>query len=428
MGLFSRKKKSDDQAAADAPAEQQPVETDLPAPDAPGDAPQDGVTPDAATAGSASETPGAPGDSAPQVNISVSSFRGLGGEAGPKVPPPPAEQPRPDPRIPTPNDTLKPGTAGAKPAAPAPRELPLAPAAPPEQLETVPGLRDNALLRDALAALPEKPTGAQLIGIVRQLMQGHVFLRVQGNAREQLAEGNGRLSFGIARDGDSTYMLVFSSGKALHDAVRADGDASTSAVGQPVGAILKHLLEQNFTGLIIDNNSAPHRAVLPREVLERALGQADPGMRLKSALAAPREADTPHRIAALLAEGVPLWVAIGKSVEDETQMGIAEARLANGTRLLQVFSHPLEVAAQGRDERALPLSAAKIGQVLRDHEAVGGIILDPAGPLITLTREELAPVVALADQAPTARVGEAATAETRDPAPAPDGPHLEDGD
>lgn len=413
MGLFSRKKKDDDQTAAEDSAEQSPAATESTAPEpaadvahddaVSGDATRsdaDGARDGAADLADAPAAPAAPGqDAAPQVNISVSSFRGLGGEAGPEVAPPPADQPPRDPRIPTPNDTLKPGTAGAQPAAPAPRELPLAPAAPPERLETVPGLRDNALLRDALAALPEKPTGAQLIGVVRQLMQGHVFLRVQGNAREQLAEGNGRLSFGIARDGDRTYMLVFSSGKALHDAVRADGDASTSAVGQPVGAILKHLVEQDFAGLIVDNNSAPHRAVLPREVLERALSQADPAMRLKGAVAAPREADTPHRIASLIAEGVPLWVAIGKAVEDDTQMGIAEARLANGTRLLQVFSHPLEIAAQGREERALPLAAAKLGKVLRDHEAVGGIILDPAGPLITLTRDELAPVIALAEDA-----------------------------
>ncbi|GAB3285124.1 SseB family protein [Microbacterium lacusdiani] len=427
MGLFSRKKKSDDQTAAEASAEDSAVESQAPAPEAPGDAAEA-----QAPAAEASEAPAA--DAAPQVGISMSSFRGLGGPAGPEVAPPPADQPRRDPSIPTPNDTLKPGTA--KPAAPAPRELPLAPAAPPEKLETVPGLRDNALLRDALAALPANPTGAQLIGVVRQMMHGHLFLRVQGNAREQLQQGDGRLSFGIARDGDRTYMLVFSSGKALHDAVRADGDASTSAVGQPVGAILKHLVEQDFAGIIVDNNSAPARAVLPREVLVRALEQADPAMRLKAAIAAPREADTPHRIATLLSEGVPLWVAIGKAPQDEGKLGIAEARLADGTRLLQVYSHPLEVAAQGREERALPLSVAKIGQILRDHEAVGGIIIDPAGPLMTLTREELAPVIALAAEADRADAERKAGAEqagesaqTAEPASAPDAPASDaDGD
>ncbi|GGH51697.1 SseB family protein [Microbacterium album] len=384
MGLFSRKKKTE--AGQSAPSETPEAAEHSPSGvDAAPTAESVPTEASAASPGDARE-PGAPteqaGDAAPQVNISVSSFRGLGGAAAPQRP----------------AETGAAAPPAAAPVPPAPRELPLAPAAPPEKLETVPGLRDNTLLRDALAALPAKPTGAQLLGVVRQMMQGHVYLRVQGNAREQLAEGNGRLTFGVARDGDKTYMLVFSSGKALHEAVRADGDASTSAVGQPVGAILKHLVDNGFSGLIIDNNSAPHRAVLPREVLERALGQADPEMRLKAALAAPREADTPHRIATLLAEGVPLWVAVGKAADDAEKLGIAEARLADGTRLLQVYSHPLEVAAQGREERALPLSAAKIGRILREHDAVGGIIIDPAGPLMTLTREELAPVMALPDE------------------------------
>ncbi|MGO1256567.1 MAG: hypothetical protein ACTMH9_08465, partial [Microbacterium gubbeenense] len=59
----------------------------------------------------------------------------------------------------------------------------------------------------------------------------------------------------------------------------------------------------------------------------------------------------------------------------------------------------LEVVAQGRQERALPFSVAKVAKVLVDNPAVGGILLDPAGPLITLTREELEPVLALAGEA-----------------------------
>ena len=412
MGLFSRKKNDDDQPAAEVSAQPAEAADTAAAAEAPDHAEQ--------------ETPETPAEPTPQVGISLSSFRGLGGDAGPRPP----VTPQGDPRIPSPHDTLRPGTA---PAQPAPRELPLAPAAPPEQLETVPGLRDNALLRDALAALPESATGVQMLGVVRQLLQGHVFLRVQGNAREQLAEGNGRLSFGIARDGDKTYMLVFSSGKALHDAVRADGDASTSAVGQPVSQILKHVIDQNFAGIIVDNNSAPARAVLPREVLERALSTIDPGLRLKSAVAAPRDADSPRKVAEVLAAGVPLWVAVGKA-EGNDQVGIAEARLADGTRLLQVYSHPLEVAAQGRDERALPLSVGRVAQILREHEALGGLLIDPAGPLITLSRDELAPVLALPPEpvdgsAPAGATATAATTAAPDdavPGPVDGAPDLDE--
>ena len=227
-----------------------------------------------------------------------------------------------------------------------------------------------------------------------------MLFRVTGDVREQVQDdGRATLQFGVARSAEKTYMLVFSSGKALRDAVQVDSNTQTSAVAQPVPMILSHMIDNDFDGLIIDNASGQNRIVLPREVLERAKTQADPTMRVKTALAQPRETDTPKKIAEILVERPPLWVAVAPSPQDEEKMGIAEARLANGTRLLQVYSHPLEVVAQGRQERALPFSVAKVAKVLVDNPAVGGILLDPAGPLITLTREELEPVLALAGEA-----------------------------
>ncbi|WP_051172011.1 SseB family protein [Microbacterium indicum] len=370
MGLFSRKKKSDssnpeEPAAAETPAAE-------PAEAAGGDAPEEPT---------------------PQVNISFSSFQGVGAPSGPEVADP-ASVPEPSP---APQQAPQPPSRAAVPTPEQARELPFAPAAPPADLETVKGLRDNALLRDALQALPEKPNPAQLLGVARQLLQGHLFLRVSGDVREQVGEdGKATLSFGVARNGDKNYMLVFSSGRALSDAVKADGNAQTSAVAQPVQQILKHMIDNGFDGLIVDSASGRSRIVLPRQVLERAIGQADPQLRLKAMLAQPRDTDTPRKVAALLADRPPLWVAAGPTQEGSEALGIAEARLANGTRLLQVYSHPLEVVAQGRSERALPFDAAKIGRVLAEHPALGGVLIDPAGPLMTLTREELDPVIALA--------------------------------
>jgi hypothetical protein len=381
MGLFSRKKKTD---AAD----------------------QGAGEPDAAVP--AEEAPAA--DDAPEVNISFSAFRGVGAPSGPEVEAPgePGEQKpsapqqqRIDPdagahqatRDATPHAPRQPAPQPSPPARP---ELPKAPAAPPAVLETVPGLRDNALVREALAAMPDKPTGAQVMGVLRQVLQGHLFLRVKGDAREQIAEGK-PVTFGVARIGDANYMLAYSSGKALREAVQADGDTATSAVAQPVHALLTQLVKGEFGGIIIDGSSAPNRVVLPKEIVRKSFEQADPEFRLKALLAAPREADTPRKVAQLLTEEPPLWVAVGTTSEDEKRMGVAEARLADGTRLVQIHSHPLEVVAQGRGERALPLAAKGLGKLLRDHPEVGGVLVDPAGPLMTLTREELAPLIALAE-------------------------------
>lgn len=396
MGLFSRKKKSDRSEADAAESVEAQDATAQPSAEAPSEQP-------------ASEEP-----PSPEVNISFSAFKGVGATSGPEVVSPEQRKEQQARQAEASANGPHAATAPREGAAPEggrpvpPRELPLAPAAPPNNLETVKGLRDNTLVRDALAALPEKPTPQQLLGVARQVMQGHLFLRVTGDVREQVQEdGRATLQFGVARSGDKSYMLVFSSGKALRDAVQTDNNTQTSAVAQPVPMILSHMLDNDFDGLIIDNASGAHRIVLPRDVLERAKTQADPEMRVKSALAQPRDAETPKKIAAILAERPPLWVAVAPSPQDEEKMGIAEARLANGTRLLQVYSHPLEVVAQGRSERALPFSVAKIAKVLVDNPAVGGVLLDPAGPLITLTREELEPVLALADEAEAEGAAEA---------------------
>lgn len=386
MGLFSRKKKSDgsgDEAAA--PQRDEPA------------------APEADEAAPETTDPGAPG-----VNISFSAFRGVGAQSGPEVASPEEQKAQRENQARQaaaegPHAFTRPAEEqsapdGGRPVPP--RELPLAPAAPPNDLETVKGLRDNALVRDALSALPEKPTPQQLLGVARQVLQGHLFLRVAGDVREQMNEdGKATLQFGVAKSGDKSYMLVFSSGRSLAEAVKADGNTKTSAVAQPVPRILAHMLDNGFDGLIIDNASGQRRIVLPREVLERAHGQGDPTLRVKSALAQPREADTPKKVAAILAERPPLWVAAGPSPQDETKMGIAEARLANGTRLLQVYSHPLEVVAQGRSERALPFGVERIAKVLTENPGLGGILIDPAGPLMTLTREELEPIMGFAAEA-----------------------------
>ncbi|MFT4233968.1 MAG: hypothetical protein QM607_03050 [Microbacterium sp.] len=371
MGFFSRKKKTE------AAAHEEPAAT------ADTNAPQDDVAPDQAEdVTSVQETP-----EAPEVNISFTAYRGVGAQSGPEVSSPTEEMPQAE--TPEVVPAVKEGTPPRKP------QLPLAPAAPPTDFESVPGVRDNALLRDALANLPEKPTGPQVMGVLRQLLQGHAFLRVKGDARAQIAEGK-PVSFGIARLRDENYLIAFSSGRALQDAVKADGDTSTSAVAQPVGALLKQVVEGDFGGIIIDNASAPHRVVLPKKIIEQAWTQADKDFRVKNALTAERAADTPHRVAAILAGEPPLWVAVGKNKDDD-KPGVVEARLADGTRLVQVHSHPLEVVVQGRGEKALPLSVANLGKLLRDNPGVAGVLIDPAGPLMTLTREELAPVIALAE-------------------------------
>lgn len=400
MAVFSRRPKPADEAPGTVSEKPQ-----VPEPGRDGSSDVSGAAdPEAAGAESSSEP-------IPRVGISVSTYRGGGGEVGEAatLPTDPASLPGGVPGgVPgaAPGatagaagtvGTVGPGHPPEDVSAHAPRGgNPPGPAEAPRQTETVPGLRDNVLLAQALARLDAPAKPEQLLDVTRQLLQNHLFLRIKGDARAMLAAGR-ELPLAVARRGDDAYVLAYSTGTALQAALAADQEADTSAVGQPALTILKHVVAGTYAGIIVDGASAPARAVLPRNIIEAAVNQADPELRIKNALAAPRTSETAGIVAAALTEA-PLFVAVnesGTTADGEKRFGIAEARTSDGRRLIEVYSHPLEVLARGRGDRPMPFPAAQLGASLRDHPSVAGVIVDAAGPWIALERDALAPVIAL---------------------------------
>ncbi|WP_309104179.1 SseB family protein [Microbacterium sp.] len=382
MGLFSRRKKTDDVPDAAAAT----------APD--GDAvAQHGAVSDGGPQSSADvHVPEEAADVVPSIGISVQAFRGVGAQAGPEV-----ALPDPDGTAPASSAPTRPAPAAPRPQAaaePAERTLPLAPASPPEQTETVAGMKDNVLLREALKQVEQGASNEQLLGVMRQALQGHLYIRVNGDAREQISAGK-PLSVAVVRDGDRSFMLAFSSAAAVRASVQQESDPSaTSAVAQPVTSVLQQVVAGEFTGLIVDNASAPHRVVFPTELLQKTLEQADPDMTVKALVAAPRAADTAVKVGEALATK-RMWVAVNEGAGGG-QVGIAEAQTADGRRFLQLFSHPLEVIALGRGDRPLPFEPEQLAKVLSSHSEMAGVIVDPAGPTLIVERDALAPVLVLA--------------------------------
>ena len=78
-------------------------------------------------------------------------------------------------------------------------------------------------------------------------------------------------------------------------------------------------------------------------------------------------------------------------------MGVAESRSATGERFLEVFSHPLELLALGRGDQPVPLQNEQLAKALAGDAGLTGLLVDPAGPWIRLTREHLTDLIALAD-------------------------------
>jgi hypothetical protein len=268
------------------------------------------------------------------------------------------------------------------------------PAEAPAPTQSLPGLPDNTLVRAALESFPEKPQPADFIGLMRQLMQGNLYVRVRGDARAQLAEGT-PITMAVSAIGDDRYLLAFTGGDALRASVQSDGDAQTSALGQPVQAVLRNVVSGPYAGMILDHATEGKRAILPRALVEKALDEADPALTIKNLLAAPRTPETASAVAAALA-GARLWVAANQVSPDDDRVGVAEARRADGTRLLEIFTHPLEIATLGRNDRALPLTAEQLGRSLASDAGLAGVLIDPAGPWIELDRDALAPLLTAA--------------------------------
>ncbi|WP_106816719.1 SseB family protein [Microbacterium timonense] len=364
-------------AGGAAPGET-PLATNAAAPEATDAAAASPAARSESSAAGESEADAAPtgAEAVPDVSISVSSFGGLGVSPSTQAP---ASSPRAEPEAVPPGPQPRLGVREWMRTAPA-------------QTETLPGLRDNVLLRAALGRVGDAPPNQALLDVARQLLQGHVFLRVKGDAKTLLAEGKG-LPLAVATAGERTFALVYSSGAALQASLQADGDADTSAMAQPVLTVLRHVFGSSYDGIILDPASAPSRAVLPKELLQRAVEQADPQLTIKTLLAAERTPQVTADVAQALTHA-PLWVAVGTA--EGGARGLAEGRTPDGSRYLEIYSHPLEVAVMRRGDNAAPITGDQLARALRADEGISGVVVDPAGPWLRLTREDLAPVLALA--------------------------------
>ena len=319
--------------------------------------------------GTAPDDTAAPAEPVPHVGISMSTF------GAPTASAPPAS---------------------AVPGQPA-RSMTRPPAEAPERTETVTGMPDNTLVQAALSSLPEKPGNVDVMNVMRQSMQGTMYVRVRGDARALTAEGK-PITLAVSQVDGARFLLAFTGGASLRASVEADGDRDTSALGLPVANVFRNAIEGPYEGLIIDHAIAGSRIVLPVQLIKRAFEEGDSDFAIKNLLAGPRTAETASAVAAAMATA-PLWVAAGPA-GDSGQIGLAESRTVSGERRLEVFSHPLEVLVLERGDRPVPVTAAQLARAVLSNPALTGVIVDPGGPWVHVDRVDLGPVMALADETP----------------------------
>lgn len=283
-------------------------------------------------------------------------------------------------------------TFGVDPAAP-PVSAARPPEAAPAPREIVPGLVDNALLQAALAALSPEPENTEIMNVMRQAMQGQLFLRAQGDVQALLAAGE-QINLAIATVEGKRFLLAFSGGAALQASVDSEGGVSTSVIGQSAIEVLRNAVGGGYDGVYLDHATLGARVILPSPLISRAVEESEPTFEIKTLLSGSRDESTAARVADALSR-LPVWVA-GNS-DAEGRMGLAEARTPDGQRRMEVFSHPLEVVALGRGDSPLPVQPEQLGRALASEPGLTGVVVDPGGPWIELDRDALAGVLALAE-------------------------------
>ncbi len=256
-------------------------------------------------------------------------------------------------------------------------------------------MADNILLHAALARLDAEPSKVQLVDVCRQMLQGELILSVEGDAQAQISRDE-RLRLAVLREGEHRFLLAFSTAEAF-EAMRArqPGSATSSMFVQPVTAVLAQLASGDFAGLALNSASAPHSAIVPTAAVTALLADADPALTVKSLLAGPRDAAIEAAVAEALTT-TRMWVAAHKTPSGEVALAQVELPDEPGG-LLQLFSHPWEVAALGRGDRALPFVPAQLAQTLNEQPMTRGVLIDPAGPSLVVSRAALSAVIALAE-------------------------------
>ncbi|MCK6081700.1 SseB family protein [Microbacterium sp. EYE_5] len=359
MALFSRRPKKTSDDAVETAVDAEPAVAD--------------VQQDVNAAVAAEE---ADAEDVPHVPISVSTY----GQ--------PARRPAPAPT----------------PAAP----LPQAAETAPERTEGRAGVPDNTLLMRELAALPETPDNAAVLGVMRQALQGNLYLRILGDARAQMTAGE-PLRLAISILNDKKFLLAYTGTAAVEAGVAEETDSQTSVLGQPANRVLQNAIDAGYDGVMLDHAGPGRRIVLPVGLITQSLSQADPDFTIKNLLSDARTDATARYVVEAIVKGRS-WIAAGTRTDGEG-MGIAEARSAEGTRYLQVFSHPLEVLTVRREDQPIPVTAAQLGAALLSEPDLSGILVDPAGPWIRIERTQLEPLIDAARQAEAAGADGSAGAE-----------------
>lgn len=255
-------------------------------------------------------------------------------------------------------------------------------------------MADNFVLRAALTEVTATPTRAQLVAVCRQLLQGDLILTANGDFLDQFIRRDNP-HIGLVVEGGRKLLAAFSTQETFDQLRASQGNPhETYSVTKKAAEVLDQVISGGFDGLVVDQASAPHRVSIPTQVIQSLLAEAEPNFTIKTLLAAPRDAET---IASLVEALTTTNTWAGGHESDAGQIALAQIENPDGSgNYLLLFSHPWEVTVLGNSDRPLVMAPKDLARTLAAQPEIAGVIIDPAGPSIAVSRKALERVVALA--------------------------------
>lgn len=246
-------------------------------------------------------------------------------------------------------------------------------------------LVDNTPLRTAVAAFAARPDQQSYTHVLRNALQGELLLDVTGSPVETDESGaitvGSTLRFASGKGPDDAPAIFAFTSQAEVLRAHPDDPGAVQALGQPAIALLEFAMAQGFAWVFIDPLGAT--CGLTASDLKYVLG-SQRNDAAKAALALRTLEERRTALVDALALGGVLVLAV-----DESGERVRTATNPDGEQLALCFTSNTEVAAQHPGDLFRTVSvAAVIANVLDGDYA--GLLVNQAGPSLTLTRDELA--------------------------------------
>jgi hypothetical protein len=247
----------------------------------------------------------------------------------------------------------------------------------------------NDLVVAALTRWATEKTASTFYDVLRQCSQGELLFDIT-QSHFELADGRigqgGTIALGTHEYNGKNYLLIYSSNEEI----------SRRYANQPYRSLVQNAIDAlslasrpPYDGAILNAAAGDGSCIIEATEIGRGLPENGVNTDLKEAVS---RQDTGAALVAC--ESNPLVYIPSITHVDEagtvTEISVPTALAPDGTHYAMLFTSPAEAWAKDSRYEARPTGISNVLRVLRDSPEQAGIVINPSGPALAFSRDELA--------------------------------------